>query len=73
MSETLVLEGMEMDATIPPSPEVQAMEAQDPRAQAIAQTAVEEIMRTDETAVFEWPAGAAHTPGVTYTAPTGDE
>jgi hypothetical protein len=58
MAETLVF-----------SPEAQVSPA---LAGGLGQTAVEQIMRTDPAAAFEWPAGTTPTRGVTYSAPTGD-
>lgn len=74
MSETLVLGAMPEAEFIPPSAEVQAaMDASvDTRAQGVAATAIEEIMRTDEAAAFEWPASMNPNRGVTYTPPSGD-
>lgn len=75
MAETLVFGGVpDAEAQIvPPSMEVQAMDAApDSRVQAVAATAIEEIMRTDPAAAFEWPAGMTANRGVTYTPPSGD-
>lgn len=63
----------EMAPVIPPSPEVEAMET-NRDASPVAQLAIEEIMKTDPNAAFEWPTGmSAATGGVTYTPPSGDE
>lgn len=70
MSETVLLGEA---GVIPASLEVQEYEARvGAAAAATGATAVEEIMRTDEAAAFEWPAGKSGNRGVTYTAPSGD-
>jgi hypothetical protein len=73
MSETLVLGGPQAEA-VPPSAEVQVAMVADsePRARRVAATAIEEIMRTDPVAAFEWPSGMTPNRGVSYTAPSGD-
>jgi len=55
---------------VPPSLELQEYAR---AAGQVATTAVEEIMRTDPAAAFEYPAGHGGTRGVTYSAPTGDD
>lgn len=63
----------EMTPVVPQSPEVEAMGATHDGS-SVAQLAIEEIMKTDPSAAFEWPTGmSAATGGVTYTPPTGDE
>lgn len=72
MSEVLNPEYIDTMQEVPPSLEVQeAMSAE--TGQPVAKLAIEEIMKTDQAAAFEWPTGmSAATGGVTYTVPTGD-
>jgi hypothetical protein len=71
MSETLVQENAQAPEFVPASPEVQAAEqAATPR--TIAATAIEELMRTDPSAQFEYPAGMSGNRGTSYTVPSGD-